>query len=117
VRTVLLNIYVRIEAFLFLYFLVLITEALIERDLRARMRKLDIKNLPLYPQERPCAAPTTERLFELSADSRRHRLVDDTGCVHHRSYDKLNDPQLDVLRLFNISPQQYLSAAEELAAA
>jgi len=81
VQPVLLNNHVRIEAFLFLYFLALITEALIERDLRARMRKLDIKNMPLYREERPCAAPTTERLFELFADSHRHRLVDDAGSV------------------------------------
>jgi hypothetical protein len=121
VRPVLLKNHLRIEdflfLFLFLYFLALMTEALIERDLRARMRKLDIKKPPLYPEERPCAAPTTERLFELFADLRSHRHVDDTGCVHHRFYDKLKDPQLAMLRLFNISPQQYLSAAEESAAA
>ena len=117
VRPGLLKSHLRIEAFLLLYLLALMTEALIERDFRDRMRKLDINNLPLYPEERPCAAPTTERLFELFADLRRHRLVDDTGRVHQRFYDKLNDPQLAVLRLFNISPQQYLSTAEESAAA
>ena len=116
VRPVLLKSHLRIESFLFLYFLALMTEALIERDFRDRMRKLDINKLPLYPEERPCAAPTTERLFELFADLRRHRLVDDTGHVHQRFYDKLNDPQLTVLRLFSISPQQYLSTAEESAA-
>ena len=115
VRPVLLKSHLRIEAFLFLYFLALMTEALIERDFRDRMRKLDINKLPLYPEERPCTAPTTERLFELFADLRRHRLVDDTGHVHQRFYDKLNDPQLTVLRLFSISPQLYLSAAEESA--
>jgi hypothetical protein len=93
----------RIEAFLALYFLALMTEALIERDFRDQMPKLDINRLPLYPEERPCAAPTTERLFELFADLRRHRLVDDTGRVHQRFCDKLNDPQLTVLRLFSIS--------------
>ena len=69
------------------------------------------------PEERACAAPTTERLFELFADLRRHRLVDEAGRVYQRFYDKLGDPQRAVLRLFNISPQQYLSAAEESAAA
>ena len=103
-RPVLLNSHLRIEAFLLLYLLALMTEALIERDFRDRMRKLDINRLLLYPEERPCTAPTTERLFELFADLRRHRLVDDTGRVHQRFYDKLNDPQLTVLRLFSISP-------------
>jgi transposase len=115
VRPMMLKNHLRIEAFLFLYFLALMTEALIERDLRARMCKLGIKKLPLYPEERACAAPTTERLFELFADLRRHRLVDEAGRVYQRFYDKLSDPQRAVLRLFNISPQQYLSAAEESA--
>jgi transposase len=117
VRPVMLKNHLRIEAFLFLYFLALMTEALIERDMRARMRALGIKKLPLYPEERPCAAPTTERLFELFADLRRHRLLDQTGRVHQRFYDKMSEPQRIVLRLFRLSPQEYLSAAEEPAAA
>jgi len=112
VRPVMLKNHLRIEAFLFLYFLALMIEALIERDIRARMRQLGIKKLPLYPEERPCAAPTTERLFELFADLRRHRLVDETGRVHQRFYDKLTEPQRTVLRLFKLPPQEYLSAAE-----
>jgi transposase len=106
VRPVMLKNHLRIEAFLFLYFLALMTEALIERDIRARMRKLGIKKLPLYPEERPCAAPTTERLFELFADLRRHRLVDESGRVHQRFYDTLSEPQRAVLRL--LVPQQNL---------
>ena len=117
VRPVMLKNHLRIEAFLFLYFLALMTEALIERDIRARMRTLGIKKLPLYPEERPCAAPTTERLFELFADLRRHRLVDEAGRVHQRFYDKLTEPQRTVLRLFKLSAHEYLSAAEEPASA
>lgn len=116
VRPVMLKNHLRIEAFLFLYFLALMAEALIERDIRTRMRQLGIKKLPLYPEERACAAPTTERLFELFADLRRHRLVDETGHVHQRFYDNLTEPQRAVLRLFKLSPQEYLSAAEEPAA-
>jgi hypothetical protein len=66
----------------------------------------------LYPDERPCAAPTTERIFELFEDLRRHRLVDSKGRVHQRFYDELSEPQRVMLRLFKLSPQQYLSAAE-----
>jgi transposase len=115
VRPVLLKSHLRIEAFLFLYFLALMIEALIERDIRARMRKQGIKKLPLYPEERKCAAPTTERLIELFADLRRHRLVDDHGRVHQRFYDELSETQRTVLRLFNISSRQYLSDQEDPA--
>ena len=108
--------HLRIEAFPFLYFLALMTEALIEREIRARMRQLGTQKLPLYPEERACAAPTTERLFELFADLRRHRLVDELGRVHQRFYDKLTEPQRTVLRLFKLLPQEYLSAGEQPAA-
>lgn len=117
VRPMMLKNHLRIEAFLFLYFLALLTEALIEREARQRMRELDLDKLPIYPEERPCAAPTTERLFELFEDLRRHRLVDKSGRVRQRFYDELSKPQRAVLRLFKFSPKRYLSAAEEGAPA
>ena len=113
VRPMMLRNHLRIEAFLFLYFLALLTEALIEREARQQMRALNIKKLPLYPEERPCAAPTTERLFELFEDLRRHRLLDKTGRVHQRFYDETSEPQRAVLRLFKLSQRQYLSAAQK----
>jgi transposase len=117
VRPMMLRNHLRIEAFLFLYFLALLTEALIEREARQRMRKLNIKKLPLYPEERPCAAPTTERLFELFEDLRRHRLLDKSGRAHQRFYDEPSQPQRAVLRLFKLSPRQYLSATEKASPA
>jgi transposase len=117
VRPMMLKNHLRIEAFLFLYFLALLTEALIERDARQRMRKRNIKKLPIYPEERACAAPTCERLFELLEDLRRHRLIDQDGAVRQRFYDELSEPQRTVLRLFEFSSKKYLSAAEEGAPA
>lgn len=113
VRPMMLKNHLRIEAFLFLYFLALLTEALIEREARQRMHELNIKKLPLYPEERPCTAPTTERLFELFEDLRRHRLVDKNGAVQQRFYDEPSEPQRAVLRLFKFSAKKYLAAAEE----
>lgn len=115
VRPMMLKNHMRIEAFLFLYFLALLTEALIEREIRERMRELKIYKVPLYPEERSCAAPTTARLFELFEDLRRHRLLDDTGRVIQRFYDELTEPQRVMLRLLKLSPSQYLSAAEGAA--
>ena len=113
VRPVMLKNHMRIEAFLFLYFLALLTEALIERKTRQRMRKLKIKKIPLYPEERACAAPTTERLFELFEDLRRHRLIDADGKVRQYFYDELSAPQRIMLDLLQLPPEQYLSSAEQ----
>lgn len=62
----------RIEALFFLYFLALIVQGLIERELREAMRREKIQELPLYPEERICRRPTTEqtlRLFSLAERS------------------------------------------------
>jgi transposase len=113
VRPMMLKNHMRIEAFLFLYFLALLTEALIERYARQRMRALKLKTIPLYPEERPCAAPTAERLFELFEDLRRHRLIDPSARIRQYFYDELSEPQRVVLKLLEFSPQHYLATAEQ----
>jgi transposase len=64
----------RIEALLFLYFVALLVHALLERELRQGMAREKIESLPLYPEERECRAPSTERILALFAPLQRHRL-------------------------------------------
>ena len=55
----------RIEALFVLYFVGLLVQALIERELRRRMRAEGIEELPVYPEERISTRPTTEQIFRL----------------------------------------------------
>ena len=103
----------RIEAFLFIYFIALLVASLLEREVRRRMKAEKIRSLPLYPEARPCKAPTTDRIFALFDDVRRHRLVDADAFVHRRFYDELTQLQRTVLRLLGLSPRKYFSAAED----
>ena len=64
----------RIEALLFLYFVALLVHALLEREVRQGMAREKIESLPLYPEERECRAPSTERILDLFAPLERHRL-------------------------------------------
>jgi transposase len=64
----------RIEALLLVYFLALLVDALIERELRRAMKAAGLSALPLYPETRACEAPTTARVFDLLRDLRRHEL-------------------------------------------
>lgn len=109
---VLLKSHTRIEAFLFLYFLALLVEALIERAIRRRMTAEHIRSLPLYPEGRPCKAPTTDRIFHVLEDVRRHRLLGANGLVQQRFYDSLTPLQRTVLRLLGMSPATYFSAGD-----
>ena len=105
--------HMRVEAFLFVYFVALLVESLIERAVRRRMTEQRIPRLPLYPEGRPCTAPSANRIFDLFRDVRRHRLVDADGVTRQRFYDDLTDLQRTVLRLLGQSPADYLGAGED----
>jgi HEPN domain-containing protein len=64
----------RVEALLFLYFIALLVHALLEREVRQGMVREGLECLPLYPEERECKAPRTERLLDVFALLQRHRL-------------------------------------------
>jgi len=51
----------RIEAILVPCFIALLVRALVEREIRRRMREEDLAALPLYPEDRDCAAPTARQ--------------------------------------------------------
>ena len=65
----------RIQALLCVYFFVLLTEALLERELRCAMDRCGLDSLPLYPEGRKCRRPTARRLIDLFDEVQRHSLV------------------------------------------
>jgi transposase len=64
----------RIEALFTLYFLALLVQALIERELRQAMKRDAIEDLPIYPEQRLCKRPTTEQILRLFSLAERHTL-------------------------------------------
>ena len=64
----------RIQALLCVYFLALLTESLLERELRRAMDQEAIESLPLYPEGRKCRRPTARCLIDLFEDVQRHSL-------------------------------------------
>lgn len=64
----------RIQALLCVYFLALLTESLLERELRRAMDRKAIASLPLYPEGRKCGRPTARRVIDLFEDIQRHSL-------------------------------------------
>ena len=96
----------RIEALMFVYFIVLTLNALIERELRLAMTKEGIGSLPLYPENRRCKYPTTTRIIDLFSNLRRHILFDG-GKEIKCFYDPISELQEQVLDLFNVSKDNY----------
>ena len=64
----------RIEALFTLYAIALLVQALIERELRQAMTRQGVAELPIYPEQRQCAHPTTEQVLRLFSLAERHQL-------------------------------------------
>ncbi len=96
----------RIEALLLLYFVALLVDALIERQLRRGMQEANIESLPLYPEERRCKAPTTARVFDVLRDLRRHHLMRGATVVK-TFHPELSSLQRQLLELLGVPPDAY----------
>ncbi|MBA4182115.1 MAG: transposase [Anaerolinea sp.] len=88
----------RIEALLFLYFVALLVHALLEREVRRAMARTKLQQLPLYPEERECQAPSTERILDTFAPLQRHRLRD-KGRLVQTFEPELTDLHRQILAL------------------
>ncbi len=91
----------RIEALFTLYFLALLVQALIERELRLAMKRQAIEQLPLYPEQRQCVHPTTEQVLRLFSLAQRHTLIDAAQPVQVFNAE-LTDLQRQVITLLGV---------------
>ena len=96
----------RLEALLFLEFIALMVHALIERQMRHAMQTAGQETIPLYPEDRPCKAPTTARLIELFQLVQFHRLRDGKAVVQEFA-PELSDIQQAMTRLAGLNPSVY----------
>lgn len=106
VAPVLLKSVSRIEALLMVYFLALLIDALIEREMRRAMKAAHITSLPIYPEDRLCRAPTTVRLLEILGDLRSNVLLR-RNTVIQTFHPDLSDIQRDILRLLGVPLSAY----------
>jgi transposase len=96
----------RIEALFLIYFLALLVQALIERELRRAMLQRDINELPLYPEERTTSRPTAEQILRLYSLTQRH-LITHHNDVLHAYEPELTPLQQQVLDLLGIPESRY----------
>lgn len=99
----------RIEALFTLYFLALLVQALIERELRLAMARQMIEELPLYPEQRQCAHPTTEQVLRLFSHAQRHTLTTREGQAVQVFEAELTDLQRQLLGLLGVPPRAFRS--------
>jgi transposase len=96
----------RVEALFFLYFVALLVQALIERDLHRAMAREGVEELPLYPEERTTRRPTAEQVLRLFTLLQRGRLYQ--GKREVQAFEpELTDLQKQILALLRVPKSAY----------
>ena len=96
----------RIEALFTVYFLSLMVQALIERELRLAMAAAQIEQLPIYPEQRACRRPTTEHILRLFSLAERI-TVSARGQTLRVFPPQLTELQSQVLTLLGVPASAY----------
>jgi transposase len=96
----------RIQGLLAAYFFALVVQTLLERELRQAMARAGEASLALYPEDRPCARPTTHRLIEVFSPIQRHevRVGESEAQV---MVTELTKTQRSIIRLLGLDPRIY----------
>jgi len=101
IAPVLLKSITRIEGLLFVHFLALLIQALIEREVRLGMDKAGLKSIPIYYEDRECIAPTAPRILGIFNNLQRHYLVKNDKIVQtfNPKYTRLQRQILDLINI------------------
>ena len=96
----------RVEAIMFLFFLSLVIQAVIEREVRLRMKERGIEALPIYPEFRDAVHPTTSKiLYAFDGVSSYEVKLDEETTKEFR--DPLTATQCDILDLMGLNSNHY----------
>lgn len=91
---------------MFLYFIALIIQAMIERTVRHSMEQDTIEAIPIYPEHRLAYHPTTAKIIEHFDDVSVSRLMEGDTLVSEFK-DSLNATQISVLALLGMKEQEF----------
>lgn len=91
----------RIEAFFFVYFMVLLIQGLIERQIRNAMKEENIDALPIYPEDRSCRRPTAQQVLRLFSFTEKH-VLKINGKVEKVFPPEFTPIQKQVLKLLGV---------------
>ncbi len=106
VAPVFLKSVTRIEGLLFIFFLGMLVQALIEREVRLGMKENGLESISIYPEDRDCESPTTSRLLSIFDNIEYHRLWSQTSLVQIFQTE-LSVKQKEILRLAGVPFQKY----------
>jgi transposase len=96
----------RIEGLLFVYFLALLIESLMEREVRNGMKREGRDSIQIYPELRSCESPTTDRVLG-DFSMVQMNWIESDGKIVKKFLPKLTQRQEDLLRLAGVPISEY----------
>ena len=96
----------RVEANMFLFFVALMIQALIERTLRRSLARNHAPPLKLYPEERDAPHPTTSQLLKTFEPLASYTIMQD-GRPVEECHDELDETHRRVLKIFELNEDNF----------
>jgi len=102
----------RIEANMFGFFIALVIQALIEREVRNKMKEQKIEKIRVYPEQREATHPTTSKILDRFDNICTYKIMENSKVVETFK-DSLNEDQKLILSLLNIGEDKYWKSASQ----
>jgi transposase len=102
----------RIEANMFGFFIALAVQALIEREVRNKMKEQKIEKIRVYPEQREASHPTTSKIIDRFDNICTYKIMENSKVVETFK-DSLNEDQKLILSLLNIREDKYWKSASQ----
>jgi transposase len=96
----------RIEANMFLFFISLMIQSLLEREIRNKMIEYKMNNLNVYPENREALHPTANKVFDRFNSISTYEVVEDGDVIEHYQ-DELSEIHQCVLSMLGIKEAHY----------
>jgi transposase len=96
----------RVEANMFVFFIALLIQALLERELRKKLSERRLPPLKLYPEDRDAPHPTTSQLFK-TFERLSNYVITQAGIPCETYHDQLTETHRQVLVLLNIPEEEF----------
>lgn len=96
----------RIEANMFLFFISLAVQALLEREVRNKMKKFGDEDLLIYPEARTSVHPTTNKILNNFEQISTYSIIENGNTIEEFK-DELTDTQKTILNYLDISEEEY----------
>jgi len=100
----------RIEANMFGFFIALVVQALIEREVRNKMKEHKIETIRVYPEQREAIHPTTSKIMDRFDNICTYKVMENSQVVE-TFRDSLNEDQKLILSLLNIGEDEFWKSA------